>query len=664
MCGIVGIFSTVRPLPGDFEAGLRRMTRSLSHRGPDAEGFWVDPALRLAIGHRRLSILDLTSCGNQPMTGPSSRFVVAFNGEIYNHAEIGSELRAAGRSFRGHSDTEVLVTALETWGVDGTLERLVGMFAFAAWDALERVLYLARDRMGEKPLYYGQIDGNVVFASELKVLRHAPMTHEGSLDQRALSLYFRYGYVPAPFSIFKGVFKLPPGCVLVLDEHSDLTAPSFSPFPGADADLKPRRYWDLRERASALIGTGFGCLSPDEYVTELDRRMRVAIEGQMIADVPVGAFLSGGIDSSAVTAIMQSLSDTPIDTFTIGFDEREFNEADHAAAIARHLGTHHTTLVVNASMALGVVPQLGHIYDEPFADSSQIPTTLLCRLARQHVTVSLSGDAGDELFGGYNRYLYSESLASSINRYPRAARLLAGAALGVISPGVVHHGIRSLRFLNPKFSLGSANAAGRVTKLRRALRSDSTDEMYEGLLSYWEKPGQLLSADVEDKRDRLVLPEIRSGGSMDRMMAWDLGTYLPDDNLVKVDRAAMFSSLETRLPLLDHRVVELALQLPARRKVVRGSSKWPLRQVLDRYVPTGLVDRPKMGFSVPVAAWLRGELRDWAEELLSPNELQQSGMFLDTTVRATWEQHISGRRDHSMKLWTVLMFQAWRQANI
>lgn len=640
------------------------MASTMVHRGPDAEGVWVDASAAVALGHRRLSILDLSPEGAQPMAGPAGRFHIAFNGEIYNHEELRQALRRQGHGFRGHSDTEVLVCALEAWGVAQTLERLVGMFAFAAWDGQERCLYLARDRMGEKPLYYGQLGESLIFASELKSLRAAPGWRDVGIDPGVVALYLRYGYVPAPYSIYEGIYKLMPGAMLAIPLGRGHIEASYDPLPadGETRELQSRWYWNLDERAAALIGSDTG-RSAASHVDALDTALRRAVRDQMVADVPLGAFLSGGIDSSTVAAVMQALSERPINTFTIGFDEKEFNEAEHAAAIARHLGTHHTELYVTPAMALELVPSLPVVYDEPFADSSQLPTLLLTRMARQHVTVCLSGDAGDELFCGYNRYIYGDKISRTLMRSPSTLRRAVATLIARMPADLLYRCLQGLAPVYPPLrSLNNANVRARMAKLVDALRADSLVALYRRLVSFWPEPQQLLSQPVIPRHEFLHEQNRLSRGSvLDQMMTWDLRTYLPDDNLVKVDRAAMFNSLETRLPLLDHRVVELAMAMPAEVRFRDGATKWVLRQVLYRYVPQALMERPKMGFSVPIAHWLRHELRDWAEALLSERRLRDQGLFRVDVVRRCWQEHLSGRADNSMALWALLMFMAWHE---
>lgn len=598
------------------------------------------------------------------MVGPSGRFSIAFNGEIYNHKALAEELRGIGYHFRGHSDTEILVSAFEAWGVRETLPKLVGMFAFAAWDNQDRVLYLARDRLGEKPLYYGRVPGAIVFGSELKALRVHPRWGADRISREALHLYLRYGYVPAPYSIYENVFKLMPGSLLAIPAGERLEADTFSATPGRKAAVEPELYWDItaiaRERGVGRVRRPDG-----EAIQALDQALRTATRDQMIADVPLGGFLSGGIDSSTVVAIMQAVSPRPVNTFTIGFEEKEFNEAEHAKAIARHLGTHHHELYVTSRMALDVIPDLAAIYDEPFADSSQVPTLLLSQMAKRKVTVCLSGDAGDELFCGYNRYIYTDDIVERFLNKPVVLRRMLAGLIERVPPQAIYRALQAIAGLYPKLrSLNNANIQARVRKLVDCLEAETLVQLYRGLVSYWSQPDAVMrhraSPATEYLSDATLLKEYDS--AIDQLMYWDLRTYLPDDNLVKVDRAAMHHSLETRLPLLDHRVVEMALSLPVDQKLRGGATKWVLRQVLYQYVPKELIERPKMGFSVPIAGWLRGELREWAEELLSPGRLQAEGFFKPEVVRRSWDDHLSGRADNAMRLWTILNFQSWLQS--
>ncbi len=663
MCGIAGVLQIKPSFDGEQLGQLvSSMTDALIRRGPDAGGVWVGTSGRVALGHRRLSILDLSPEGAQPMFSPSKRFSVVFNGEIYNHVEIGQQLRAAGFTFRGHSDTEVLVTAIEHWGVEATLGKLVGMFAFAAWDSQEQDLYLARDRLGEKPLYYGSAGDVFFFCSELKSLRvHPVFTNTLSISPASLSLYLQYGYVPDPHSIYAGVSKLLPGAYLKLSCDQDVVGNSSLNIE----KLSLRQYWNPVSKFNELSGRADKGISPREAVDSLDHLLRQAVSSQMMADVPLGAFLSGGIDSTTVVAAMQSMSNSPIKTFTIGFSQKEFDEATHAAAIARHLKTDHTELYVTPEDCINVVPLMAQVYDEPFADSSQLPTFLVSKLAKSSVTVSLSGDGGDELFCGYNRYFFGRDVERLNDTAPLFLRRVLASVLKSSSATDIYSGLRMLAKVSPKFgSLSGANVTQRMLRLSSALTASSVDEMYKGLVACWTNPQEVLSQSNTAADYEITLPAFGVGtGSIDRFMLTDLLTYLPGDNLVKVDRAAMYHSLETRVPLLDHRLVEYALSLPVSLKYREGSSKWLLRQVLYRYVPRELIERPKMGFSVPIAVWLRSALRGWAEDLLSVSKLRRSNVFREEVVGRYWREFLAGRDEHAMRLWAVLMFQAWSETH-
>jgi len=645
MCGVTGFLAAGR-LTEAPQRLAQRMADTLAHRGPDESGLWVDEACGVALAHRRLSILELSPAGSQPMVSASGRHVLSFNGEIYNHLALREELEAAGAAprWRGHSDTETLLACFEAWGIEPTLKKSVGMFAIAAWDRAARVLTLARDRMGEKPLYYGRVNGALVFASELKALRAFP-GFAARIERRALALFMRHNYVPAPWTIYENIRKLPPGCLV------RFTLP-------LAAEAPVEAYWSLKAAAQEGLRHPFAG-SGEEAVDELERLLRRSIAGQMVADVPVGAFLSGGIDSSTVVALMQAQSAQPVKTFTIGFREDGYDEARHAKAVARHLGTDHTELYVTPREAMDVVPQLPLLYDEPFADSSQVPTHLVARLARRQVTVSLSGDGGDELFGGYNRYFWAMTLWRRIARLPKPARAAASALITDLSPSGWNRLFALAAPLLPR-RLRYANPGDKLHKLAGLLAADRPEAIYLRLVSHWEDPARLvLGAEepltaVTDSAAWLGCAEFEH-----RMMYVDSLTYLPDDILVKVDRAAMGVSLETRVPLLDHRVVEFAWRLPLAMKTRDGEGKWLLRRLLDRHVPRALVARPKMGFGVPIDHWLRGPLRDWAEALLAEERLAREGFLDPAPVRQRWREHLSGRRNWQYLLWDVLMFEAW-----
>lgn len=617
------------------------MTNAILHRGPDDSGAW-DNGAGLFLGHRRLAIVDLTSAGHQPMASPTGRYIIVFNGEIYNFQALRKSLDAAHRSplpWRGHSDTEVMLAAFEHWGIKETLSRLVGMFALAVWDRTRETLTLARDRIGEKPLYYGLKRGALLFASELQALDAHP-SFDAEVSRDSLALLLKYAYVPSPHSIYEGIHKLPPGTWIDLDRAA-LESGTIG---------VPQTYWEL-----PIVQPGSRPATSDaEAIDQLDELMRTTISEQMMADVPLGAFLSGGIDSSLIVSLMQSLSSQQVKTFTIGFDNPGYNEAEHAKAVARHLGTDHTELYVSGTDALNVIPKLPYIYGEPFADSSQIPTYLVSQLARSQVTVSLSGDAGDELFGGYNRYQFLPDVWRKLSRVPGPARRLAARMIESASPSRWDSIASGLTPITPT-SLRVRLPGDKLHKLASVMRHDSPGLMYDRVVSQWPN-----ASDVVIGAHRM--PNAASVGDSDFaswMMRQDTLTYLPDDILAKVDRAAMAVSLETRVPFLDHRIVEFASALPMSLKVRNGSTKWILRQLLYRYVPRELIERPKMGFGVPLHDWLRGPLRDWAESLLDPQRLASEGYFEPGPIRAIWERHLRGQENNQHQLWPVLMFQAW-----
>ena len=643
MCGITGFLSRHELDASQAHDTVIAMADTIAYRGPDDAGAWVDPAAGIALGHRRLSIVDLSPNGHQPMASESGRWVISFNGEIYNFVELRKELEGLGHRFRGHCDTEVLLAGVEQWGVHKALERFNGMFAFALWDRQDRVLHLSRDRAGEKPLYYGWMGDTLVFGSELKSLRRHP-AFRPEIDRDALVLFLCYAYIPAPYSIYRGVSKLIPGTVLSFTAAGQRTA-------------QPVPYWSAKDVVESATTNPFRG-TPDEAVEQLDALLRDAVRMRMIADVPLGAFLSGGIDSSTVVAVMQAESTRPVKTFTIGFDEEGYNEAQHAAKVAKHLGTEHTELYVTPTEAMTVIPRLPTMYDEPFADSSQIPTHLVSALARREVTVSLSGDAGDELFGGYNRHTWGARIWRRVGWMPRPARHAVAAGLNAVSPGTWK---ALFKAFGPVLPSGVRTRHDAVHKLARVLGAKSSDALYTGLASQWSVPEAVVVGATAVPptiiSDAGAWPSVQDFAH--KMMFLDLVTYLPDDILAKVDRAAMAVSLETRLPLLDPRVIEFAWRLPLSMKVRGTVGKWMLRQVLYRYVPRALVERPKMGFGVPIGVWLRGPLRDWAEGLLDESRLRAEGFFDPRPVRARWAEHNSRAFDRQNDLWNVLMFQAW-----
>jgi len=635
MCGIAGFLGGERV---DAEI-VGRMARVLAHRGPDDQGIWLDRDAGIALGHRRLSIIDLSAAGHQPMASPSGRYVISYNGEVYNFAELRDQLPDV--AWRGHSDTEVLLAGFEAWGIKRTLEKASGMFALAIWDKAERTLCLARDRLGEKPLYYGRQGGAFLFGSELKALREHP-EFEGEIDRESIALLTRYLVIPAPRSIYRGIAKLMPGTLLTL--RAGVAAPIIE------------TYWSGAAVARAGVADPLR-LNPTEATGALEQVLEEAVGRQMVADVPLGAFLSGGVDSSTIVAIMQKLSPRPVKTFTVGFDDRDFNEAEHAKAVARHLGTDHTELYVSPQQALDVIPKLASIYDEPFADSSQIPTHLISEIARSQVTVALSGDGGDELFGGYERYLFAATMWNRISGIPRPLRAVAARALTTVSAD------RWSR-LGDRLpaSLRRARLGEKIHKGAAVLCSGSSDELYEQMLSLWRDPAEFVVGAppatppfVVDQR------ELAGLGNVERMMAQDMFGYLANDILVKVDRAAMAVSLETRVPLLDPEVVEFAWRLPLDLKIRGGKTKWLLRQVLYRHVPQALIDRPKMGFGIPLDSWLRGPLRDWAETLLDERRLRDEGFFHPGPIRQAWAAQQRGESS-AFKLWPTLVFQSWLEA--
>ena len=643
MCGIAGYFA--KHDAGD-EQRLVAMASAVAHRGPDDAGVWLDAACGIGFAHRRLSIVDLTPAGHQPMHSASGRYVIAFNGEIYNHAEL--RARLGEFAWRGHSDTETLLAAIESWGVENTLAKLVGMFAIALWDRRDRTLTLARDRFGEKPLYYGWQKDVLLFGSELKSLKAHP-AFVGEIDRDSITLLLRHNYIPAPRSIYRGILKLPPGTFLRLPTESG---------PAAMQAARPIQYWSLAEAARAGQNAPFEG-DPESAVEALEAKLNEAIRLQMVADVPLGAFLSGGVDSSVVVALMQAQSSRPIRTFTIGFHESDFNEAQHAKAVAHHLGTDHTELYVTAAEAQAVIPRLPEMYDEPFSDSSQIPTFLVSQLARKDVTVSLSGDAGDELFGGYNRYFLADSLWRRSRTVPRPLRQLAATAIRAIPPSGWDGLYQVLGRALPK-RLRYTQVGDKAHKLAEILGAAGPQGLYSDLVSHWKSPADLVIGATEPSTllaDPALWETTREFEH--RMMLVDGVSYLPDDILVKLDRAAMRVSLETRVPFLDHRVAEFAWRLPLSMKIRNGESKWALRQVLYKHVPRKLIERPKMGFGVPIGDWLRGPLRDWAEALLDESRVKREGIFRPEAIEAKWREHLDGRHNWQYYLWDVLMFQAW-----
>jgi|SaaInlStandDraft_6_1057023.scaffolds.fasta_scaffold17679_2 asparagine synthase (glutamine-hydrolysing) len=656
MCGFTGFIGGKNKDRKFLEFTVQKMANTIRHRGPDDSGIWVDSKLGVCLAHRRLSVIDLSSAGHQPMLSKSGRFVMVFNGEVYNHETIRLELKKSGFSckWRGHSDSETILSGFEHWGIESTLCRMVGMFAIVLWDTIEQRLYLIRDRLGEKPLYYGWIKGVFVFGSEIKSLEAHPDFNK-TVSRNALSQYLKFTHVPAPWSIFEGIYKLEPGCLLIINEDS-------TPFSGTP--LRPpinsngitlKRWWSLLDVAQN------GVLNQTKDRVEstqiLHYKLQESVKNQLLSDVPLGAFLSGGVDSSAIVALMQQQSLNPIKTFTVGFEESEFDESLYAKDIAKHLKTDHHELFVTSQEAQSLIPMLSNIYDEPFADSSQIPTYFVCKAAKQQVTVALSGDGGDEVFGGYNRYIWAPRIWSYLSWLPFPARQALGIAIESLP----------ISWLNSASGLAGVTRLGeKLHKLSRSMHNVyNIDDLYFNLISEW-KEGQLVLDSYKEPLEVVdnisfneLWPTTGINNIQQRMMYWDSVTYMPNDILCKVDRAAMSVSLETRMPFLDHNLVEYVWRMPIDMNIKGNYGKLALREVLQKYVPNQLIDRPKCGFSAPVGHWLRGPLREWAEDLLDEDRLTKECYLNSKHVHRIWRQHLSGKYDWSTKLWTVLMFQAW-----
>ena len=645
MCGILGFLDPCGVEETSALALAERMGNTIRHRGPDDQGEWCDPAAGIVFGHRRLSINDLSPAGHQPMVSSSGRYVIVLNGEIYNFLELREDLASSGYPFKGHSDTEVALAAFERYGPAAALMLMVGMFAIGLWDREERALYLARDRVGEKPLYYTNIGRTFAFASDLNALREMPKW-SSEIDRDALGLMMQHFYIPAPRTIYKGVRKLMPGTWLRIDRDD------------CSVEGVPTSYWSAADIAVDSMNDRPEA-QPEAAIDELDALLRQTIRDKMISDVPLGAFLSGGIDSSTIVALMQAESKNKVRTFSIGFHEAEYNEAHEAKRVAEHLGTEHTELYIAPAEARAVIPKIPTLYSEPFADSSQIPTYLVSALARRDVTVALSGDGGDELFGGYVRYLLAEEMWKKFRRIPKSMRSALGGIAGLLPANKIDAFVGPLKRFMPA-PWRYKQFGNKINKLAMICRSNEPTQVYRSLISMWMRPSQvLIGAGDVDLLASLPSQVMEATNFTEQMMLIDLMTYLPDDILVKVDRASMGESLEVRVPFLDHRIVEYAWRLPLDLKVHGREGKWLLRQVLYRYVPQALIDRPKMGFGVPIDQWLRGPLKEWAENLLDEARLRDEGFFHAAVVRTTWQQHVAGKADWAYLLWPILMFQAW-----
>ena len=648
MCGITGFWQLNNTSSSLLKKIATKMAAKIVHRGPDDSGVWVDPSIGLALAHRRLSILDLSKAGHQPMISSTGRYVIVFNGEIYNHLEIRKEL--VDILWNGHSDTETLLAGFEAWGIEETLKKTVGMFAIALWDQKKKILTIARDRMGEKPLYYGCQNDTFMFSSELKAMKAHP-DFIGEIDRDVLCLYLRHSYIPAPFSIYKGIKKLPQGTYIQFHiKENKVTS----------CTAKPIEYWSMFEVMQKGLGDPF-LGAESEAVKMLEEQLKKSIKLQMISDVPLGAFLSGGVDSSLIVALMQTQSAKPIKTFSIGFNESSYDEAIYAKLVAAHLGTEHAETYVSWKDAIAVIPKLASMYDEPFADSSQIPTYLVSKIARKHVTVSLSGDAGDELFCGYNRYIMVDKW-NSIQKLPFELRRIFGYLIKILPPRMWEKVFQYVTI----FKKFPSNMGEKLEKFSgQLINVKNNDSIYYNLVSKILNPERLVLGATEqtswltDSGFENTVQDAKA-----HMMFLDSMTYLPDDIMVKVDRAAMANSLETRVPFLDHRVVELAASMPMGLKLNQGKTKWILRQILYKYVPKKLIERPKAGFAIPVGNWIREDLRNWAESLLNEDRIKNEGFFDAKYIQNIWQEHLSGKRNWTEILWSILMFQEWLQQEL
>jgi len=675
MCGFTGFYlDSSEKVFGDTENIISNMTDKLEHRGPDDSGIWIDPMKTIALGHRRLSIIDISSSGHQPMTSSNNQYVIALNGEIYNHSDLRNELDQINpdHHWKGHSDTETFLAGIEAWGIEKTLSKSVGMFAIALWDKKNQTLNLIRDRFGEKPLYYGWINTGsskvFAFGSELKALRAYP-GFQNNISRDALKQFFKYMYVPVPYSIFEGIFKLEPGCILSMT-NPPRNEPTNPLHPEEDQDVSHddlciTKWYKFKNIISKNSKEPIN--NEIEATERLETQLKETIKIQSLADVPLGAFLSGGVDSSAIVALMQDQANTPIKTFTIGFEESQFDESPYAKAVASYLKTDHHEMRVTSNDALSLIPKLPHLYDEPFADSSQIPTYFVSQAAKKEVTVSLSGDAGDELFGGYNRYLMAPELWKKIHWMPFSIRKLLGSSLHKIPMGLWDN-IGNLYNLTRSDSRGITRLGDKISKTALRLKNvDSLDALYKSLVCEWPNTDALVK-DSSNNSSTLInlidesLPEGGLEDSESRMMYWDTISYLTDDILCKVDRAAMANSLETRVPFLDHRVVELTQRIPLKFKIKDNVGKSILRNILYKHVPKNLIERPKAGFGIPLAEWLRGPLRPWVEELINVERLDREGYLEPNLVHQVWREHLSGKRDWSFRIWSVVIFQQWLES--
>ncbi|MBN2689832.1 MAG: asparagine synthase (glutamine-hydrolyzing) [Gammaproteobacteria bacterium] len=637
MCGIVGIISDVF---SDKTSYMKKSLELMRPRGPDASDFWLSDDKKIALGHRRLSILDLSNHGSQPMISASGRYIIVFNGEIYNFNALKKELIPLGHSFRSSCDTEVILAAIEQWGITTALKKFNGMFAFAVYDKQKRLLFLARDRMGLKPLYYGLSHNSFIFASELKPIKSYP-SFDNKLNKKALAGYFQYGYVPSPYSIYENIYKLAPGSLLTFSLNSNI-------------EQKPKieRYWNIPTNISSTK------TSEQDLMARLEQLLYDSIKLRLISDVPIGTLLSGGIDSSLITAIAQNISSKPVNSFSIGYEENSYDESEHAAKIAQYLGTKHTTLRVSPEEAAAIIPKLPTLYDEPFADSSQIPTSLVFALAKQHVTVTLSGDGGDELFAGYNRYLLaSRPYFNLMQKLPYSLRIFFAKMLAIPSPTFLNASYNQLAPILPK-QLKTSMVGEKIHKLANALNFTDQKNLYQKIISYWPYINELLP-DLDPIMHDELYAESGRDNFIESMMFWDQSHYLPDDILTKIDRASMGSSVEARVPLLDHHIVELSWQMPLRMKIHNGQTKLPLRQLLSKYIPANLSNKPKMGFAIPIDKWITSSLREWTESLITDFCQNSETNILGATVEKLWKEHLSGRKNHINKIWTILMFQAW-----